>query len=214
MASTLRLKPSVALFFFVALAVTALTGRTNSAGVRATPISEQETQAIGIEAYLCFYPLVTMDLTRRQMTTCRQARNWVLAPPNTFNNVPTYPSASDRVVVRPNYDTLYSSAWLDLSKEPMGISAPDTDLLHDIPARPKRTAGTRPPSCSERGNGPSSPTFPSASGGPSECASASPRISVPPSPTPQSNLGPKLSHLKNPRCRKKLPSLAQAEVAP
>ncbi|MBV9117839.1 MAG: hypothetical protein JOY63_10815, partial [Acetobacteraceae bacterium] len=34
----------------------------------AEPISEQEAHEIGVDAYLYFYPLVTMDLTRRQLT--------------------------------------------------------------------------------------------------------------------------------------------------
>jgi hypothetical protein len=48
-------------------------------------------------------------------------------PMNTFANVLEYPTAEIKVVVRPNFDTVYSSAWLDLTKEPVIVSVPDTD---------------------------------------------------------------------------------------
>src|SRR5436309_6264648 len=44
-----------------ALLMTNLTGR-------AAPITEEAAHAIAIDAYIYFYPLVTMDLTRKQST--------------------------------------------------------------------------------------------------------------------------------------------------
>jgi len=88
------------------------------------------------------------------MTNLPAGKKLGFGPPNTFTNVPEYPSASDKVVVRPNFDTLYSSAWLDLTKEPLIVSVPDTngryyllpmlDMWTDVFASPGwRTTGTQ-----------------------------------------------------------------------
>jgi hypothetical protein len=126
----------------------------------ATPISaqpaitEQEAHAIGVDAYLYFYPLITMDLTRKQSTSIEPGKEIGKGPMNMFVSVPTYPPADFKGVVRPNFDTLYSIAWLDLTKEPMIVSAPDTngryyllpmlDMWTDVFASPGwRTTGTQ-----------------------------------------------------------------------
>jgi len=68
-----------------------------------------------------------MDITRQQLTNVEPKPGSIGGPMNMFNNIPEFPTADMRVVVRPNFDTLYSSGWLDLTKEPMIVSAPDTD---------------------------------------------------------------------------------------
>ena len=77
---------------------------------------------IAVNAYLYFYPLLTMDLTRLQATNVEPGKELLHGPANMFSNAPAFPSADFRVVVRPNFDTLYSSAWLDMTKEPMIVS--------------------------------------------------------------------------------------------
>ena len=77
---------------------------------------------LGVVAYTYLYPLVTMDLTRRQAIT---AGSTVLTagPMNTFVHIREFPSADFKGVVRPNFDTLYSLAWLDLTNGPIVVSS-------------------------------------------------------------------------------------------
>jgi len=67
--------------------------------------SEQDAHAIGVQAYLYFYPLITMDLTRKQFTNVAKPEG-AYGPMNTFANILEYPPADLKVVVRPNFDTL------------------------------------------------------------------------------------------------------------
>lgn len=121
---------------------------------RQSSISEQEARAIAVDAYLYFYPLILMDLTRKQSTNIEPGKEIAKGPMNMFVNVAAYPPADMKLVVRPNFDTLYSPAWLDLTKEPMVVSAPDTggryyllpmlDMWTDVFACPGwRTTGTK-----------------------------------------------------------------------
>jgi hypothetical protein len=90
-------------------------------------ITEAEAHAIAVDAYVYFYPLLSMDISRKTFTNIEPGKEFGKGPMNVFTNVPEYPPADFKGVVRPNFDTLYSSAWLDMTKEPVVISAPDTD---------------------------------------------------------------------------------------
>jgi hypothetical protein len=121
--------------------------------IGAEAITEQEAQSIARDAYIYFYPLVTMEITRRQLTNVEPGKG-IGAPMNMLFNVPTFPAADMRQVVRPNFDTLYSFGYADITKEPMVVSVPDTggryyllpmlDMWSDVFASPGwRTTGTQ-----------------------------------------------------------------------
>lgn len=118
-------------------------------------ISEDMARAIAVDAYVYLYPLITMDVTRKQITNVDASNTKPgFAPMNTISNWPAFPPADMKIVVRPNFDTLYSNGFLDITKEPVVVSVPDTggryylfpmlDMWTDVFASPGwRTTGTQ-----------------------------------------------------------------------
>lgn len=91
-------------------------------------LTPEETYAIARETYLYAYPIVSMDVTMRQATNVPDdATVNMRAPVNQFAHARAYPKADEKDVVRFNFDTLYSFAWLDLSREPVILSVSDTE---------------------------------------------------------------------------------------
>ncbi len=116
------------LLAFLAMAAVFLTGTAYAA-----PISEDEAYAIGLEAYTYAYPLVLMETTRR-VSTNAGVDGKMRAPTNQFAHMKRYPDASFRDVVRPNADTLYSTLWYDVGKEPLVLTLPNTaGRYHVVP---------------------------------------------------------------------------------
>lgn len=92
-----------------------------SSGVFAAVDAEKTAQ----EAYLFGYPLVLMDISKDVMTAVEKPGPGS-APIGQFAKMDAFPDPSFTSVVSPNADTLYSSAWLDLEKQPYILSLPDT----------------------------------------------------------------------------------------
>ncbi len=113
-----------------------------------------EARDVGINAYIYLYPLVMMDVTRQQATNVEAGKSPGSGPMNTFSHIREFPAADWKTVVRPNFDTLYSLAWLDLTGGPLVVSAgadsdgryyelPMYDMWTDAFAVPgQRTTGT------------------------------------------------------------------------
>lgn len=80
------------------------------------------------EAYEYGFPLVLMDVTRQVSTNVSSPDSKkIRAPMNQFAHATQFPDANFKDIVRANVDTLYSMAWLDLSKEPMILEVPETN---------------------------------------------------------------------------------------
>jgi hypothetical protein len=94
--------------------------------IEAGPAPERAAGPIetAVEAYVFGYPLVTMEMTRRVLTNAAQPVG-LHAPMGQFASAREYPTAAFKDVTAPNADTLYSVAFLDLSKEPWILQLPD-----------------------------------------------------------------------------------------
>ena len=79
----------------------------------------------GAEAYLFGYPLVIMELTR-------QAAEQNIGPENHLRRVRQFPDASFKEVVRPNVDTLYTTAFIDMQQGPWVFVMPANSQRYEV----------------------------------------------------------------------------------
>ena len=79
---------------------------------------------LATDAYIFGYPLVTMEMTRRIITNVA-APVGTRGPMGQIIKLRQYPDASFRDVTAPNADTLYTTAFFDVGKEPWVLSIPD-----------------------------------------------------------------------------------------
>ena len=135
------------------LALTSLGSKAGQAeGLVSDLVEASEEFGLAVEAYTYGYPLVTMEMTRRVITNVAEPKG-TKAPMGHLIKVREYPNAAFRDVTAPNADTLYTTAFFDVGKEPWIVSLPDLQdryalfpmldgwtTVFDVPG--KRTTGT------------------------------------------------------------------------
>ena len=140
------------LFTFVMLVLLTSCGKKDDSASTKTGTADSTTIKTAEDAFLYCYSLVIMDITRKKLTNTETATDGV-APINQFGSKSSYPDYNFKDVVRPNSDTYYSTAFCDLSKEPLILSLPNTndryylmpmlDAYSNVFSSPgKRTTGT------------------------------------------------------------------------
>ena len=80
-----------------------------------------------MESYVFGYPMVIMDVTRDVITAAPHPTKMARRRPiNQFAKMPRYVSPEFKNVVRISLNSLWTTAWLDLDREPIVLSVPDT----------------------------------------------------------------------------------------
>jgi hypothetical protein len=144
-----------------------IAGTSTSSMIRAeegfTPFEGLDEFVLATDAYIYGYPLVTIEMTRRVITNVAQPEG-LHAPMGQISKAREYPNASFRDVTAPNADTLYTTAFFDVGKEPWVLSLPDMKdryaLFPMLDAWPtvfqvpgKRTTGSAAQTCAVTGPG-------------------------------------------------------------
>ncbi|NIK75524.1 hypothetical protein FHS15_000624 [Paenibacillus castaneae] len=93
---------------------------TNSQMIATNQITESTLNSYALEAYVYGFPVLLMNITRRTGLASMMQKNL-------FYHQQTLSTPEFKLVVRPNVDTLYSPAWLDLTDGPLLLHVPDTN---------------------------------------------------------------------------------------
>ena len=80
---------------------------------------------LGAEAYLYGYPLVMMETTRVQSAK-------YIGPENQLRMVRQFPNAQFKDVVRPNVDTLYTTAFISMKEGPWAFEMPANNKRYEL----------------------------------------------------------------------------------
>lgn len=124
-------KANIALCLTLTLAVSALAQDSDVVPpaeilpAAAYAAKEEAAYAIGVQAYIWGHPLVEM-YRQGEARTSSPNPSGTNAPINEFGHARKLVDSNWKSGLYPNSDTLYSLAWLDLAREPLVLSVPDT----------------------------------------------------------------------------------------
>jgi len=100
---------------------------TGCGGTPTSSITPEEVQTITEEAYIFSFPILDQYKMLFAMALYPESGAYE-APLNVMSHKTELLGPDHTVIVRPNSDTLYSVAWLDLRAEPMVLSVPAIPL--------------------------------------------------------------------------------------
>lgn len=93
--------------------------------VAAMLLVKKDKIILGAEAFLYGYPLVIMETTRIQSAK-------YIGPENQLRMVRQFPNAQFKDVVRPNVDTLYTTAFISMKEGPWVFEMPANDKRYEL----------------------------------------------------------------------------------
>ncbi len=93
--------------------------------VAAVLLAMKDKITLGAEAYLYGYPLVMMETTRIHSAK-------YIGPENQLRLVRQFPNAQFKDVVRPNVDTLYTTAFISMKDGPWVFEMPANDKRYEL----------------------------------------------------------------------------------
>ena len=117
----MKRKCAVLLMIFSTMLMTVACSDAGTKPAASAQPGVEEAVGTAVDAYVYGYSLVTMDMTRRQLTNVA-APDATHAPMGQILRIRTYPPVDIHTVTAPNADTLYTTAWMDVSKEPWILS--------------------------------------------------------------------------------------------
>jgi hypothetical protein len=127
-----------------------MTTAKHASAAQQQPLTEEEAFQLGVDAYIYGYPLLVMDSLRRVSTNVVEPEG-TSAPMGQFAHHRSFPDASKREIAGASVDTLYSLAWLDLSRDTYVLHLPDAHgrfylmPILDGWTEVSRTRGREPP---------------------------------------------------------------------